>query len=485
MNQKKAFSYLIWFLYSVSLCICLLSIASTLSIRAGYSRLVGFGVIGLWLVSSGLLVFLISFLVRKKPTAGIKSKRCAPVLEALLVVSLFAAGCFFRVAGVQDAQIGTAYFEMAKVAEGQMVPSQTHGALSVYLYLLHFVFRIFGNHFAVGIWLQVVLQMIAGFCFYRAVRRLSGVAASVVSLGVVMIGPLMVSQSLVLSPEMLFLTIYVIVLYLCVCCICGGKNPFCSLLVGVALSVVCYLDIMGITLLLLMTVGLLLARSGKEETLSGRFLHAVLCVIGCCGGFAFLLLGQALFHGKTFGNVFVAWWQLFCPTGFSLPGMLDVYHPSVEMLCLLLVMTLGIFSFWCSYDSERQSIWSCTAGFLIFIQALGMTTNEVNGQLILYILFAALSGCGVANIFSRQEERAEEAEEEPVDELPPETKPKSVVIRIPAATKETEAPKVKYIENPLPLPKKHVKKTLDYDLSVSSERDDFDLSVADDDDFDI
>lgn len=33
---------------------------------------------------------------------------------------------------------------------------------------------------------------------------------------------------------------------------------------------------------------------------------------------------------------------------------------------------------------------------------------------------------------------------------------------------------VKYIENPLPLPKKHVNKTMDFDIEIS-ENDDFDV----------
>lgn len=42
--------------------------------------------------------------------------------------------------------------------------------------------------------------------------------------------------------------------------------------------------------------------------------------------------------------------------------------------------------------------------------------------------------------------------------------------------------KVKYIENPLPLPKKHVKKTMNFKLD---EKDDFDIEIDEKDDFDI
>lgn len=50
---------------------------------------------------------------------------------------------------------------------------------------------------------------------------------------------------------------------------------------------------------------------------------------------------------------------------------------------------------------------------------------------------------------------------------------------------EPESSKPKYIENPLPLPKPHQKKVMEYNVGVSKGEDDYDYPVADDDDFDI
>ena len=44
---------------------------------------------------------------------------------------------------------------------------------------------------------------------------------------------------------------------------------------------------------------------------------------------------------------------------------------------------------------------------------------------------------------------------------------------------------MKFIENPLPLPKKHVKREMTYAKEVKGTEMDFDVSVAEDDDFDI
>ncbi len=42
---------------------------------------------------------------------------------------------------------------------------------------------------------------------------------------------------------------------------------------------------------------------------------------------------------------------------------------------------------------------------------------------------------------------------------------------------------VKYIENPLPLPKKHVNKTMAFDIDGG--KDDFDIQISEKDDFDV
>ena len=44
---------------------------------------------------------------------------------------------------------------------------------------------------------------------------------------------------------------------------------------------------------------------------------------------------------------------------------------------------------------------------------------------------------------------------------------------------------VRFLENPLPLPKKHVKRVMDYSLPSGAQDDDFDYPVAEGDDFDV
>ncbi len=519
MNKKNAFSYFMWFLYSMAVCIGLLGIAGILSRSAGYSIAVGYGVGGLWLILCGLIVFLLHKLVSNMSDVRESGRTPLLVAESLVVVILFALGIFLRVSGLSGAGEDAAYFELAKVTEGQVIPPVVHGAVYIYLQLLHLVYLIFGNKFIAGIILQIVLQMIAGFFLYRAVRKLAGVVASLVTLGFVMAGPMMVEEALSLSPEMLFLAVYAVALYVTVQCIRGRKTPVACLTTGVVIAVVCYLDILGISLLFMAVVGMIPERSEEDASPVGRLVGGLFSVLGCGAGFLLLMLIDSLASGKEWLSVITAWWNLYSPSAFVLPEMLRLNRPGMEFLVFVLIMGIGVFSFWCDFEKERQSIWIWLAVLLVALQSFGMTTTEVNGTLFLYIAFAILSGVSLSGIFAavseeeefrslgkilEQEEAAEaaelkkparkakapveeQAEENPaVEESREETTEKATVeaLREEAAEQE-KPPRVKFLENPLPLPKKHVKKVLDYDVELTEGQDDFDLAVDDNDDYDI
>ena len=79
-----------------------------------------------------------------------------------------------------------------------------------------------------------------------------------------------------------------------------------------------------------------------------------------------------------------------------------------------------------------------------------------------------------------QDLEALEAEKTEAEEIKPmETKPEE--------TKPEEPKKVKLLDNPLPLPKKHEPKVMDFKLTeVEGEKDkEFDFDIDNDDDFDI
>ncbi|MDE7186715.1 MAG: hypothetical protein K2O13_04320, partial [Lachnospiraceae bacterium] len=71
----------------------------------------------------------------------------------------------------------------------------------------------------------------------------------------------------------------------------------------------------------------------------------------------------------------------------------------------------------------------------------------------------------------RAEEREKPEEVEPIEEK--------------EEPEDIPAPKPRFLENPLPLPKKHVHRQMDYQYTVEEQDMKFDVEVKEEDDFDI
>lgn len=93
---------------------------------------------------------------------------------------------------------------------------------------------------------------------------------------------------------------------------------------------------------------------------------------------------------------------------------------------------------------------------------------EVSGYLMFGLMAAFITGI-VCRFVSRKAQKPEKKEEVPMEEK------KDVPIQ--------EQGKVKLLDNPLPVPKKHVKREIRFD--VDDVKLEFDISISEDDDFDI
>jgi len=108
----------------------------------------------------------------------------------------------------------------------------------------------------------------------------------------------------------------------------------------------------------------------------------------------------------------------------------------------------------------------------------GMATTEIGMQVYVYITAAILAGTGIGGVW----EREEQADQVPEEQTENSVEGSGETLNVEAPAKES---RVRYIESPLPLPKKHVKKVLDFDRDLQEGMDEFDLDIADGDDFDI
>lgn len=440
-----------------------------------------------------------------------RTARGGLLAEGIVVVLLLAAGVLLRrnmllrtiflYAGPWD---GT-YFELAKV-DGEGIPLLSYGTQYVYVALLRALFFVVGNHAFAGVALQIVLQTVAALIWYLAVRRLSGRTTGIVVLAVLMLMPAAVREALIYSPRMLHFLLLGIGLLLAGRLLKQQKGTqrgwcfwFWTAVFGGMAGVLTYLDPVG--LLLLIPVCFLAVTEGHHKLLRqwlvllGVFL---LTLAGC-----FLL--DAWLSGADLLRVFGTWLHACepkAPVWAELVFLRD--NTGMELFLqagLAFLILLGIPAFFCRRRKEGQTLWILLTMGLAAVCLFRTDYVKERYAFLLLVLFAVLAGSALEALFAvePETETAKAAETKPEAETAKnaEAGPEMVTTAEPGQEKPKEADKtaqpeavaamgeIRFIENPLPLPKKHVKKTMGYRQEIPLENMHYDIEVPDTDDFDL
>lgn len=488
--NKTGFSYLLWGIYSLTVILgfgCIGIYAGSLYGLDMMISAVAAGVIagGILLIFTGARMLLV-----KKENAE-RSGNLWLVWEGLAVVLLLGAGIalrvgFFRWAGEEDA-----YYEAAKVIAGQGVPQVAHGAVYFYLQLLNSLFLVVGNKWAAGIWMQIVLQLLGTLVLYFALRMLAGKVSALITMGIFMLSPAGIGEALTYSSRMLYFLQFSIGLLWIAFFLkmqCSGKSGrwydgLLLFLMGSWIALLCYQDVAGVILLLFAASVLWL----KKEPVNGKRKSGIpellIILLGTGVSFCGYLALDAWGSGSVFVRIWNTWCRLFAPETPVLATPFQPQHISVYIGILVVsgFLLSGVFSFWFRKKEEKFSPWILPGVGVIAGTVCQITSDEISGQSLLFWLGAVLAGIAVTEWGYRKEEmvweqiaRMEAAEEDDLVILAESTQP----------TAESAQP-VQFIENPLPLPKKHVKKVMDYDRKTQAENWDYEIDVAEDDDFDI
>lgn len=492
--KKNGFSYLLWFIYTIAVSVGVLGFFGiSMGLWDAWGEYCLLAIAGAYLLV-GILVLGLHALVakRKHPNEGTS---IVPVIaESILVLALFVAGIVLRM-NIMPYLTGEGadmiYFEAAKVAEGKELPLVVHGAGYIYLELLHAVFLLFGNRLIAAVWLQVVLFVLACIFLYFAARELAGKLPAIIMLVFLMISPFTLLRTMELSPEILYFLIYSIALWAIADNLKKNDcNPVVYILVGLLSGVCCYFDITGLSLLVFIAGVLTVEREQPAKKWNNRISAFGLNVFGAILGWLAIIIMDALLSGKEVLSVMFAWLQLYQPDSFTI--WFEYLRTSESYVAngvvLYSFLVFGVFSFWCQRKQERQGIWMGAALVIIMLHCFQMATAEVPGNTYLYAFLAVLAGISVADIFAvnsvsvvegtTQEMANGSDAEEVTEEVNADISTDALEII------EMEKPTVKLLDNPLPLPKKHESKVMDYRITEVAEVD-FDYDVADDDDFDI
>lgn len=492
--KKNAFSYVIWLIYALFSVVVLFKQVELVNSHIGGSVYVEIAVVIGALSVAKVAVLLLHLFAGKNGHAKKERVSVHILLEAVLVVLLLFAGLALRIRLLPEAGEQAMYFETARVADGQEIPRIVHGASYVYLILLRGFFIFLGNKMIVGVWVQIVMQLLAALLLFFGVRKFSGPLAALILLLFVSCSDVAVRDAVFLSPRILFLFLFA--LGIGILCVCKTKklHPHLFLVFGILAGMIGWLDAGGI---LLMLIGTAVVFSEWEQKPGGmrRAAAEILLLVGGVVGFWGLTVADVLYSHSTFEEVAHAWLQLYRPETFNIYfGIGDSISP--WMILLIVLMLFNIFSFWLDNHHERMCVWMVAAGAAVTAECFGLLTEELPAAMYLFFSLAVLAGIGVQECFRKEPERVmsdenlDKTKTESHSEVERSEKTEGLITPQEFAMtgepeKTEEEKKTRFIENPLPLPKPHKRKVLDFDRNPDVDEDDYDYPVDENDDFDI
>lgn len=437
---------------------------------------------------------------------------------------------------------GGFFYDMASVKAGGGVPWMAHGASYIYTRALSFVLSFTGNKAAAGAALQLILQLIAIIVFYAAVRLLTGRIEALCTLAVLAFARNLCSSICFLTPETLYFLLYAVGLLLCG--LYGKRTAGADgdesgnvrkyifpAVCGVYIGYMGFLDVAGWTLLL--PAAGICVRNLTEQGGKRKLIPFAVCA-GAAAAAAFLALGaDAWSAGYSYGERLSMWLDCTVQT-FALKNIF-IFMESGKLFSRMRLMTalcgaLAAIGFWFS-EKQKQDIWIILLLLLTICQVSGF--GGMDYGFLYTAVWGILAGIGISSMGKGQEaivqaedagqkesavqaegvgqkecaaraedagqkERAARAEGTGQEEGAARadgTGQKERAAMTDAAEEEQkggqveagreEKPKVKFIENPLPLPKKHVKREMTYAKEITETEMDFDIPVNENDDFDI
>lgn len=509
--KKNAFSYILWGIYLLVVSIAFAGIGSVAVRKFEWTNQYVSGII---VVSFFLLIILLYVITRKvippNLLIDIDKKKGWKVTRSIIVIGLLALGVFLRIFYISYAGEDAPYFDAAKVTENGSIPMITHGAVYVYLQLLRGLFILVGNKWMAGIWLQIALQILSCILLYFSVRKLAGEIPALIMIAFFMLSPHMIAQGLTYSPQMLYLCIYAIGL-LCITDFLtrraagNMKNVYDVIFLlfsGLVLGMVCYLDISGISLLVIAFSVFWMEKPEAINIWGNTLLEWFVLLFGTVGFLGCYLAMDAFISGKTFWGVGRAWCTLYSVKGYHNTFWLSAGGDYIVYFILLFILTLGILTFWNRKGYEKISVWVFAVIAIAVMEYFGITTEDIKGFDLFYWMAAALAGIAIAECFHKEQALEENPmkevsiEEIPIEEVSmkevfinemPLEKVSAEEVLIEDITEVFSEPDniINFIENPLPLPKKIERKPIDFDFLPKNNEMDYDLKIQEFDDFDI
>lgn len=470
--KKNVFSYVLWFLYTIMTGSGLFCLVNIIGNRVGSDRIfalfIGAGII---LVALGVSVLSKKFLclcLERDQQINIK---IFYVIYSLLIAVLVVAGFLLRQGELMAIkQIDPyMYFEQACVRTGSQIVPAAHGIEDLYIRLLRLLCIVFGNYEYICLQVQIVIQLMGGLVFCEAVRRMTGPVPALFMFVFFAISDLWIQEATIFSCTTLFFVIFSSV-WLAISLWYKGKEHgiWSFMLLGAMSGILIYFDLTGIVVLVALLYAFAIEAGREENQISDTVYLGLLGLSGVIFAVAACVVVDGVFCGIKINHVVSAWFQVYCQTpGFT--GLSGVFNDgNGYVLVLLAVSMIGAVSFFLHKKSESMNLWVIVSVLLVVADCFGIVCKQPDVMCMLTLMVAVLAGIGVMNLYDGALEKLSMMEEKDVMGKTIEDIAENKYM----AKEENDG--IQFLENPLPLPKKHEKKVMDYDYYVSDD-DDFDV----------
>lgn len=408
-----------------------------------------------------------------------ETKKQKLMLTIWLVLVVVSRILFFLIA--QDTAVDTyAYYENALVKGGAKAPVLTSGLAYAYTKCLADLLFFVGNNMTVVIGFQTILQIAWLVLFFFGVNLLWGSCASYVSGTVLLISPYLFNSIRVIEPVNYFMLHLAVLLFL--------YGVFCTQTAK---------------------KGWYRSNSGELYLMLIGFYMGVVCTWNYIG---FLLIGVMIYvlirNRKALGE------KLWMQKNLELEEKEQIMPVKTQGLVLFAGMLVGMFATLMKYTGfSGWTVWEQLFWWQDQFAAWPGRCQDISAMMLIWLIIALSLGFACRFYADRHNLKTKEKEEyEEILQKEAEEKQKGESINH-NVTKKSDLPlidtgddemsdeffiakdgrEIKYIENPLPGPKKHVKRDLDFDfdfddieeVAVEEQKDDFDYQIDDDTDFDI
>lgn len=476
--RKTWFSYVLWVAYA-GLCVMLLSYTGY-HIYAGYVALplarLGALIVFPVLVCVYLAFRLSSQAVRKRHSVSLYTRN---MLEAAVVSVSFVFGLLYRLRILLYTTYDSAaieaitndYYARALIRIGEEFEPMAHGLSQLYVLCLSVFFSFLGNGVISAMLFQITLQLLAMLLAFRVVKKTARRLPACVVLLSLAFSDVFVGKIAVIDPECFYLVLYLMGLLAMLSFVKGylaGESVwgsvFGALFTGILIGVLLYLDLWSVTLLFFLT-GLFIGKKEKTDGIARRLLYSFITIVFCAVGFFGVIGADAAVSNVSMERALTVWTSPYLNIQWN--GFLfgTISEHSVFWVILVLFSAFLVFEFVRGGREQNYTLWLFVC--VLFTPVLLMDLNWTGYESILLFLWSLMAGLGLKNcILSGQAEVM-----------------RAKIEKINATAEMEENPR--FLENPLPLPKKHVKREMDYDHEIPEEAMHFDVEISEGDDFEI